>query len=377
MRRGPLRSRRGSIAAILASVMLTLAAGAGIAAAPPPLRPIWRTNLADNEFFLRYNPLEMAGPADSGDGLSVVVGASDGRIRRVSLRDGTPLWSKDIGGGPQGRVTVTDNRVFLASDSGHVIALDATSGEEIWRERAGGAVVAGPVVASGRLLFVTDEDNLRVLHPATGKWAWDYSRDTPDGFVLYGASEPVVHAGRVLMGYADGSLVSLSLADGSLIWRQDLSSGQDEFTDVDATPVVDGDRVFAASYSGGLHCLSLEDGEIRWQTELRGGRTPVLDGDNLLVPTANGQLLSVEASTGKVIYRRRLAEEGALGRMVKLGRWWATSSRTLGLLVVDGASGRVVQRFDGGSGVSAPPAVIGGTVILLSNGGWLYGFRLG
>ena len=68
VRRGQLRSYRGLVAAILASVVLTLAAGAGIAAAPPPLRPLWRTNLADNEFFLQYSPLEMAGPADSGDG---------------------------------------------------------------------------------------------------------------------------------------------------------------------------------------------------------------------------------------------------------------------------------------------------------------------
>ncbi len=370
---------RAAAVVVLVVLGALLSADLGIAGAPPPLRPAWRKNLADNEFFLRYGPLEPAGPADAGDKLSVIVGASDGILRRVSLRDGGQVWSKDLGGGPRGRVTVVGDRVYLASDDGHVFALAASNGREIWRERAGGAVVAGPVVVQGLLLFVTDEDNLRVLHADTGKWAWDYSRDTPDGFILYGASEPVVHAGRVLMGYADGSLVSLLLADGSLVWRQDLTAGKTEFTDVDGRPVVDaeGGQVFAASYSGGVHCLGLEDGEIRWRTDVRGSGSPVLDEGRLLVPTAEGRLVALDAASGRVHYRSKLAESGALGPLVRVGGLWATASRTLGLLVVDGATGRVVQRFDGGSGVSAQPAVIGTTLVLLSNGGWLYGFRVG
>lgn len=370
---------RTAAVAVLVGLCAVASADLGVAAPPPPLRAAWRANLADNEFMLRYGPLEPAGPADAGDRLSVVVGASDGILRRISLRDGSEVWKADVGGGPQGSISVVGDRVYMASDDGYVVALDATNGSEVWRERAGGAVVAGPTVVQGRLLFVTDEDNLRVLHADTGKWAWDYGRDTPKGFILYGASEPVVHAGRVLMGYADGSLVSLLLSDGSLVWRQDLTSGNTEFTDVDGRAVVEAraGRVFAASYSGGVHCLGLEDGEIRWRADVRGGGGMVRSGGDLLVPTAEGRLVSLDAQTGRVRYSTKLAEEGALGPLVRVGRLWATASRTLGLLVVDPATGRIVQRFDGGSGVSAPPAVVAGTLVLLSNGGWLYGFRVG
>ncbi len=372
----PMPRRRLASVAVVSVAAAVLLAGGVHADAPPPLRPAWRSNLADLDFSLKYQPLEPTGPVDAGDGLSIFVGASDGSVRRIGLRDGRPVWSTQVGAGPEGRLTLAGDRLYLATRDGHVMALDATSGQEVWRERAGGAVVAGPVVQDGRLLFVTDEDNLRVLEADTGKWAWDYARETPDGFVLYGASEPTVHEGRVFMGFADGSLVSLMLDDGSLAWRQDLSAGQEEFTDVDTQPVVHGDRIFASSYSGGLHCLGRAKGELIWRTEIRGASATAVDGSSLLVPTANGQIISLDHQTGVVKYRRTLAEEGALGPLVRVGSWWGTPSRTLGLLLIDPASGRIVQRVDGGTGVSAPPVVVGDTVVVLSNGGWLYALKL-
>jgi len=342
----------------------------------PPLRPVWRVNLADSAFFPLYRPEEGTGPVVLPDGMSVAVGARDGLVRRVAVRDGSVGWTYDAGGPLQGRLTAAEGRLYLASDAGAVCALDVVTGREVWRQRTPGAVAAGPVVHEGRLFYVTDEERLRALDATTGKWLWDYSRDRPDRYVLHGAAEPVVAGGRLLAGFADGTLVALVVDDGSLVWSADLAQGAEQFTDVDGGPVVVGDRVFAASSAGGLHALELTDGTPVWRTPVEGARSPGVDGDSLLVPTSEGVLLRVDAATGRVRYRVRLTEEGRLGRPSPVGRWWAVPAPAAGLLLVDPLTGHPFQRIDPGDGVDSAPAVAGGLVVVLSNGGWLYGYRL-
>jgi len=347
------------------------------ASSAPPLRPLWRLNLADHGFFAEYDPEEATGPVALADGLTVAVAAADGIVRCVAVRDGRVTWRFDAGGAPQGRLAQAGRLLYVASDAGALVALESTTGKEAWRARMPGAVAAGPVVHEGRLLVITDEERLRALDAETGKWLWDYTRDRPDRFVLYGAAEPLIHDGRVFAGFADGTLVSLVLEDGSLVWKQDLvTTGSREFTDVDTRPVVHGGRVFAASSSGGLHALELETGTPVWRVPVRGARSPALDGDALLVPTSDGLLLRIGVRDGRIRYRVRLADEGGVGELRRLARWWTVASPQSGLIVLNPASGLPVQRLDSGYGVSAAPASTAGVTVVLSNGGYLYGYRL-
>ena len=343
----------------------------------PYLSPAWRLNLADTGFLLRYRPTESTAPVPRPDGLGVIVGTSDGAIRSVAVRDGAIGWTTRVGAGVQGRIQVDGDRVFAASDDGFVVALDLMSGAEVWRYRAGGALAAGPVVAQGRVLFVTDAERIRVLDADDGRWLWDYGRDPPDRFVLAGASTPKVVGDRVIVGFADGTLTSLALEDGAVVWGRDLTAGEREFTDVDSDPCVIGDRVFTASWSGGLYAIDLDTGEVVWRNPLRAVGNPAPDGDRIWVPASDGALYAVAVEDGRTLLARRITEEGTIGKPIRVGSWWAVATTDRGVLLFDPDDGSIVQRLDGGDGVSVAPTMVGRTVVVLSNGGYLYGYRAG
>jgi outer membrane protein assembly factor BamB len=386
----PRAARREHFAALSLAVGLAACASPGLnfsfgggedgalapSEGPPPLRPGWRVNLAARDFFLPWEPEERSAPAALASGHSVIVGTSDGTVRRISMRDGSTSWSFRADGAVHGDVSTAAGRVYVGADDGHLHCLDATSGESLWKRRVGGTVQAAPTLHEGRVLVRGEDEKIRALDAVTGKWLWEYGRDLPDGFTLLGAPTPVVAGGRVLVGFADGTLVSLLIEDGSLVWSADLSNGATEFTDVDATPLVLDDKVFASSFSGGVHALRLEDGERVWHLPHRSVLAPVHDQGSILLPTAEGELLSVDAQDGRTLYRRRLAAAGSLGQPVPLGRWWVVPSTRRGLLVIDPASGVVIQRVDAGTGVTATPAIVGGSVVVLSNGGYLYAFEV-
>ena len=160
------------------------------------------------------------------------------------------------------------------------------------------------------------------------------------------------------------------------VWSRDLVEGRREFTDVDTRPLVHNGRVFAGSASGGLFGLDLETGTPLWRAEVRGSGSPGLDGDDLLVPTSDGLLVRVSCKDGRIRYRVRLAQDGGIQALWRLGRWWTVSAPERGLLVVDPATGYPSQRIDPGAGVSAAPVSVGGVVVVLSDGGYLYGYRI-
>ncbi|TAN37079.1 MAG: hypothetical protein EPN23_06590 [Verrucomicrobia bacterium] len=55
------------------------------------------------------------------------------------------------------------DELYLISDSGAVVCLDAKTGTEIWRQRLGGNFSASPIIANGRIYFCSEEGKTSVL----------------------------------------------------------------------------------------------------------------------------------------------------------------------------------------------------------------------
>ena len=149
-----------------------------------------------------------------------------------------------------------------------------------------------------------------------------------------GFSSLAISGGRIYtLGDRQGSqqVVAVNLADGKTAWTAKVGPvWEDEYGGPRGTPTVDGDRVYALGTDGDLVCLQAATGKEVWRKNLErdfGGRmmsswrwseSPLVDGDRLIVTpgAAKAALVALDKKTGKEVWRAavpRLGEKGADG----------------------------------------------------------------
>lgn len=117
-----------------------------------------------------------------------------GRLTAMTRRDGERIWTATEGS--LSPVLPIDNSVFLVSDKGQLIRLDARNGDVIWAEdlprygkekkRRNAYTHFGPILAGGHLLVASSDGKLRRFDPVSGALVGEV--DIPGG----AASQPVV-----------------------------------------------------------------------------------------------------------------------------------------------------------------------------------------
>jgi outer membrane protein assembly factor BamB len=167
---------------------------------------------------------------------------------------------------------------------------------------------------------ISRETGLLKQWPKDGpKLIWQ-ANDLGDGF-----STPSVAGSQIYLmsnrGMENEFVQALSTQDGKVIWTTRVGNvgnpNQDPpFPKARSTPTVDGDFVYALGSDGDLVCLEAKTGKIRWQKNLRkdfGGKpgewayaeSPLVDGD-VLVVTPGGEQATITAlnkRSGAVIWK--------------------------------------------------------------------------
>ncbi|MDY3555870.1 PQQ-binding-like beta-propeller repeat protein [Gemmata sp. JC717] len=281
----------------------------------------------------------------------------------VSYRtaDGTEVWAHGdagkhtdwaSGAGPRATPTLANGRLFAATASGAIVALQAGSGAPLWRvdlkEKYGATKPpfgwSSSPLAVGELVVLSpaapEAPRLVALSAATGELKWQ-----TEAKGTYGYSSPqlstVANVPLVLMFNGEG-LFAHDPATGAEVWRYDgkvqanepatvqplvlagdrivigggikgtgtrclavAKSGEkwsvtEKWATTKFTPVFNdvvrfGDFLFGLD-TGRLVCLDLANGSIRWREGNYGSGQLLLVGDKLLVASEQGRLACVAAS---------------------------------------------------------------------------------
>jgi outer membrane protein assembly factor BamB len=342
----------------------------------PVLSLRWRYALADNSG--DATPQEFASPAGalgaSPDADRLYVGSKAGRFVALDAGRGTVGWKRRIGA-VSSRAAVDRGKIYLGTDDGALVCLSADDGRELWRYPTLGPVLETPVLAGDMVVFANEADQVYALDRDSGKFRWTYKSDTPEEFTLRGHAGVVVDGDLVFTGFASGTLVALRLATGSVAWLTSLKGEADRFVDVDTTPLVIGELVVAASSAGGIYGVDKATGLARFRSRIEGAGGLVSDGRVIYAAAADTGVMALDLA-GNVIWRQGMRGGGDPSNPELAGGYLLVSLSDAGLYVLDKASGRVLQYFDPGNGISATPTVLRDRLFLQSNGGFLYGLSL-
>ena len=325
------------------------------------------------------------------EGSSVYAADSNGLVKALDADSGVEIWSVNLAEKTgflsanipamlSGGLTVSGEHVYVGTERGTLIALNANDGEIAWTANAGGEVLSRPEVSDGLVLVHTGNGLLQAFDTASGEQRWSLNLDTPS-LSVRGESAPAVAMGAAFVGGDNGRVSAVMLGQGQIIWQQriSLTTGTTEISrlnDVDMTPVVADGRVYAIAYNGNLVAMDMRSGQILWKRDFGSVNELVLDGESLYVVDQDDNVYGLRAADGvtmwsqdKLLHRNLSAPEIFNGYLV-VGdgegylHWLDTSNGQF-----------VAQNKLNSSGILSRPSIAGDKLMVQARDGRLYLLR--
>ena len=164
-----------------------------------------------------------------------------------------------------------------------------------------------PAVVADRLYISDQQARVSAYTLDKGKLLWrNQLAATGSKKIKFQASSGVyADAELVLLALSSGELVALNAESGVEVWRQQLSSEM-------LAPVARlSGFVVAQTLDGHVYALDSQTGAILWRYDtvlpvltLWGTSAPVIDSGLVLVAFANGKLVALELTTGRLVWER-------------------------------------------------------------------------
>jgi outer membrane protein assembly factor BamB len=195
-------------------------------------RRLWNHNAIPETASL----LGSASPAVDGE--VVVAAYTSGELYALTVETGRPLWSDNFANTRgvnavasladiRGRPVLDRGRVFAASHSGRIAAIDLRSGERAWEQDFGS--VHSPWIAGDYLYVLSNDNELVCLTRNEGKVRWvrklpSYQNEKKRADPMVWAG-PVLGSDRLIVLSSAGDAVSVSPYTGEPLGREEMSAG--------------------------------------------------------------------------------------------------------------------------------------------------------
>jgi outer membrane protein assembly factor BamB len=236
-----------------------------------------------------------------------------GHLFCLDAKKGDVLWRRDLGKdyqvafAPGAPSPLIDGDLLILFIGGKpdacVIGLNKDTGKEVWRALDESLTFSSPIVITSggkKQLIVWTQESVTSLDPATGKTYWRQGLATGGD---YAVSTPVFHKDRLLVG---GLMFQLDpdKPAARVLWPESKAPARRIFSHT-STALFRGDHLFTAKSSGELICVDAGTGKQVWEstkvTDLKNGASIHLtpNGDSVLLYTDRGELI-----------RARLTAEG-------------------------------------------------------------------
>ena len=353
------------------------------------LKPIWKTSIGagtDSKTRLTASPILADGKIfvlDARAHVSAIDAETGKKLWRVKLVPEGEKPASGLGGG----LTYAVGQIYVATGFGEVFALDPENGEIIWRKNNVIPFHTAPVAESGRIYVSSVDNQLHALSAFDGRSLWTH-RSISEGTGIFLDTNPAVVDDLVIAPFTSGELVALRIQNGQQVWGDALTrsgrmSALSDLKSIAARPVASGGQVYAVSHSGRMVAIDIRTGERIWARNIASIQTPWVVGSQIFNVTIDGELISMARSNGKVRwisqFINKLDPKGKkpvqwVGPILAGNQLIILSSHGR-LVSVSPYTGAVMQEVKIGAGVFVSPIVANDTLYVLNDKGNLIAFK--
>lgn len=360
-----------------------------LALASGGLKRLWSTDIGEGS---RKNLPLTSQPVVVGKTIFAL--DTDAQLSAFSTDDGKKRWSTDVRDMEEedpvisGGIAAEAGFIYVTAGYDEVLCVDAQKGEIKWRSAITGPSRAAPTIQGGRVYVTTMNNSILALNAADGKVLWEFS-GLGASTGLVGAASPAATSDMVVPVFTSGEIYALRSGNGSVAWSDNLSNalrlgGLNTLSDIRGLPVIDDNMAYAISYGGKMAAIDMRTGARLWQKDISGSKTPWVSGSGIFVITGEGQIVSLDKTTGNVLWVSQLArykdKEDRTGAIIWTGpimagnRLMAFGSHGR-VAEIDASKGTLIREWEGGDSITISPVVAGGALYILEDDGSLTAYK--
>lgn len=214
---------------------------------------------------------------------AVFVCSDSGILYAIDVENGSQRWAFRTGAESFSSPAVSEDSVFIANRDGYVYGIDIKSGDKKWSFLAGRRFMSSPEFADGTVFIGNLDHKLYAFNSSTGEQQWVFDTGGPIW------SSPVVSGGTVFTGGNEDNLYAVDSETGEQQWVLETDSRMFD-------PLVSDGTVFVSN--GDVYALSADTGDLKWVSRDEAGTTITVADDRVLV-TNDRTAYTLSAKTGE------------------------------------------------------------------------------
>ncbi len=311
------------------------------------------------------------------NGNTVTIAGGDGTLVALDGQTGREEWRTTIAAGIVAGVGSDGQYTAVVTKSNELLVLQ--SGKELWRVRLAAQGYTAPLVAGARVFVLTADRAVTAFDAQGGQRLWAQSR--PAEPLVLNSAGVLTAVGDTLVVGQSGRMVGLNPNGGSTRWEASIASPRgvndiERLVDLVGRTSRVGEFVCARAFQSSVGCVNAARGGLLWSKPANGATG--VDGDDAQVygSESDGKVIAWRRANGERAWTNERLQFRGLTAPLALGRSVAVGDSTGLLHFLSREDGSLQTRLPtDGSAIVSAPVLVGGSVVVVTKAGGVYGFR--
>lgn len=311
------------------------------------------------------------------NGNNVVIASSDGVVVSLDARTGAELWRTNAGG-PIAAGVGSDGRFAAVVTRGNEL-VTFEAGRELWRQKVAAQGFTAPLVAGERVFLLAADRSVSAFDAQSGRRLWTQSR--PGEALVLRQSGVLLAVGDVLVAGLSGRLVGMNPLTGATRWEAPIASPRgtndiERLVDLVGHVSREGDVVCARAFQIAIGCVDAARGTLLWTKSAYGYVGLSGDDKHVYGVESDGKVMAWQRDGGERAWVSERLRYRSLTAPLVVGRSVAVGDNTGLVHLLSREDGSPLTRVaTDGSAIAAAPVLAGGTLVVVTRQGGIYGFR--
>ncbi len=307
----------------------------------------------------------------------VAVAASNGTVAVLDASTGADIWRFSLGSPLSAGIGYDGQRAAVVTLGNEVVVLEA--GRETWRQRLNAVSLTAPLVAGGRVFVLGADRTVSAFDGQSGRRLWQQQR-SGEALVLRQAGVLMAVGDTLVVGLS-GKLVGLNPLNGSVRWEAAIASPRgvndiERLVDLVAGVSREGTVICARAFQAAVGCADAARGTVLWTKPATGATGVRGDRDFIFGAEADGTVVAWRRADGERAWIQELLRYRNLGTPLAAGRSVVVGDGTGLLHFLSREDGSPMARVStDGTAIVAAPVLAGNTLVVVTRGGGVFGFR--
>lgn len=324
----------------------------------------------------KVNPVDFALDVKV-NGNNVTLAGADGVVVSLDGRTGAELWRASLGDRVAAGVGSDGKVAALITRGNELVALDA--GQELWRQRLPAQGFTAPLVAGGRVFVLGADRAVSAFDARSGAKLWTQQR--PGEPLVLRQAGVLLAVGDTLVAGLSGRLVGLNPGNGSVRWEAPIASPRgtndiERLVDLVGRVSRDGSVVCARAFQTAVGCVDAARGNLLWSKAASGWVGVHGDDRTLFGVESDGKVLAWRRSNGEQLWAIETLRYRSLTAPLLIGRSVAVGDDAGLVHWLSREDGSALARMPtDGSALASAPVLAGGTLVVVTRNGGVFGFK--